>query len=39
MNGNFKFDFILEEGDLLLLDSNDAHKTGIIINEPALSGK
>lgn len=35
MNGNFKFDFILEEGDLLLLEPNDAHKTGIIINAPA----
>lgn len=33
MTGIPKFDFTLEEGEVLLLDPNDAHKTGLIINE------
>lgn len=33
MTGESLFDIILEEGMLLLLDPNDAHKTGLIVDE------
>ncbi|WCQ69485.1 YhcH/YjgK/YiaL family protein [Streptococcus pasteurianus] len=34
MTGQASFELVLNEGQILLLDPNDAHQTGLIVDQP-----